>query len=191
MTQFWLRTDVGPHFMDCLGLFEEQIGLVTQDIRRWQWVIVAGVMTVQAASVLFINERDSTSLAALTKSSALAWLNAYEAKDFSSYKGGYLKPPKDLVRQVRRAEPRNFSGIDFDNINKLIELRRKIMHFTPEAWSLEVSGMPRICRTTAEYVSTILDKKGMYAASRLDENNRALAKRTCSRILSHVETSED
>ena len=182
MSVRYLKTDVGPHLIDCLSFLDGQSTTALHNERALLWVIVASAATIQAACVLYINERESTSLPVLNGRSRKAWLECYEKRDFSEYMGGRLAHPRDLLKEVRR---RDRSLIDDHSHNRLIrtlELRNNIVHFTPKSWSLEIGGIPELALEATGFANSVLSNPGLYSSTRLSDVERNRAKSYCVAI---------
>lgn len=127
------------------------------DPHLWRWAVIALHSAAQGAMVLSL--RHGNGLLALTDKSYSAWMAAYEKNEI---------PPPDkldtylnLYKKVKHREIGQFGGntrfspfgTEGGDIKRLNSLRNEFIHFTPKIWSLEFTGLPRICLSVARLIS--------------------------------------
>lgn len=130
---------------------------LTSDLHLWRWVIIA--LHNAAQGVMVLSLRHSNGLLALTDESYVSWVSAYEKnktlppEKLDTYLNLYKKVKCKQWGQIggnSRFVPQGSEGGDIKRLNSL---RNQFIHFTPKGWSLEVSGLPRICLASARLVS--------------------------------------
>jgi hypothetical protein len=160
-SEVWLRTD---EIMEMIGAIEhsrEIAPTVCGDVMRWKWLFIALHNALQGACVCALRGAGASDAAVLSSASAKAW---WKWLDVDSRNDNSLAP-KDArwlarmlelydrakspayLQEPHRLQPH--AQMDCD-VKKLNDLRNDFLHFVPEGWSLDVSGMPRIVRNCCE-----------------------------------------
>jgi uncharacterized protein (DUF4415 family) len=161
--------DVGVYFgtdevKDLVGAVEHSAELAQEldDSANWKWLILALHNAVQGACVCALRGDDSIGHTMLTPKSGRKKLESLEVSRKSTGKASYsadrldemlelyekvssadwLPAPQRLARQSKRDR----------SIKLLNDLRNKFVHFVPQGWSLELSGMPLIVDHACEVI---------------------------------------
>lgn len=175
----WFRTDVGPHFLDCLFFSERQLLRVESDSREWPWAILGLAATVQAACVLYLDERDTMCVSALSKK---CQAKTIEASQFGSSKKApkpFMAPPKELLERVQQGESAVLlSKQSRNDLHALMDFRHEFTHLKPNGWSIEISGLPRIANEAFSMIVQVLEKPGLYC-NRISSDERIRALKSC------------
>ncbi|MCL5743628.1 MAG: hypothetical protein M1541_06840 [Acidobacteria bacterium] len=149
MTEHWLRTDEHEEAVSALESVAEWSGRLETKIDYWKWVVLAMHNATQGFMVLAL--RGSNGLLPLRDDIAKAWLTAYgEGGEYPTEKlDSFLNLYKKIKSEAMlfHADSKNStpSGSQGGSIKKLNSLRDDFIHFLPTSWSLEVSGLPKIC----------------------------------------------
>lgn len=149
MTEHWLRTDEHEEAVSALEAVAEWSGRLETKIYYWKWVVLAMHNATQGFMVLALYGSDE--LLPLRNEIAKAWLKAY--REGGAYPTEKLDPFLNLYEKIKseamvfHADSKKFtpSGSQDRSIEKLNSLRNDFIHFVPTSWSLEVSGLPKIC----------------------------------------------
>jgi hypothetical protein len=122
---------------------------VQADLSSWRWTILSAHNALQGFMVVAI--RDSAGINVLPKALAKAWLKAHEdgqsypEERLDSFLNLYGKIKKTAIAAQFQAVRFVPSGTQSASVRRLNTLRNTFIHFLPASWSLEVSGLPRIC----------------------------------------------
>jgi len=150
----WLKTDEIEEFIGAIEFCADLSNSIRSDIRRWKWLILAMHNALQGCFVCALRGVDTSGITMLKNKSADAvwqWLNVdSRIENPPPAPKEELAPMLDLYRRVRNVkylqEPYRLPTHQQMNkdIIKLNLLRNKFSHFTPQGFSLEISGLPRI-----------------------------------------------
>lgn len=149
MTEHWLKTTEHEEATSALEAVAEWSERVEKDIGYWRWVILALHNTVQGSMVLAL--RGSDGLRPLRDDIADKWLTAYReggqfpVEKLDSFLNLYKKVQSDTMLfffHSKKVIPSPTLGRSMKRLNTL---RNDFVHFLPKTWSLEVSGLPKIC----------------------------------------------
>ncbi|MFL9814555.1 hypothetical protein D7241_14980 [Stutzerimonas sp. VN223-3] len=151
----WLRTDEKQEFISSVRMVHQMLTSVRDDLEYWKWVVIALHNAMQGAMVMSL--RAGNNLRVMPDALAAKCLKAHEA--------GKQWPPErldhfpNLYEKVKNNEIMSFyvhsqalpQDPELDrSIEVLLELRNQFIHFTPQGWSIELSGMPSICTKILE-----------------------------------------
>ena len=180
----WFETDVGPHFIDCLSQCENQIASLEKCSRNWPWVFVALASFLQAACVLYLDERDSMGVDALSDKDRKRKIASLQ-HDYTGEPIGNLKlaNPKTLLSRVRKQSRIPILDKKKHRLARVFSLRNEFMHFTPKGFSLELSGAVDLCEISFQSVIEIISDKGMYGSTRLEDASRRASIERCRSLL--------
>ena len=152
----YLRTDEAEEAVSSLESTAEFLRAVRTDRYRWKWVILALHAAAQGFMVLAL--RGGNGLLALRDDVAEKWLDAYynekpyPEERLDSFLNLYKKVKSDRAKILGNSRPYSPVGTEGRSIKKLNELRDEFIHFTPKGWSLELSGLPRICSESVNMI---------------------------------------
>lgn len=145
----YLRTDEESEASEGLRMVSQFADKLECDLRLWRWVIIALHNAVQGFMVLSL--RHGNGLAALTKESMSAWLEAldkggpYPEEKLDTYLNLYKKVKSKGYGDIGGNGLFVPKGTQGKSIKALNMIRNDFIHFTPKGWSLEVDGLPCIC----------------------------------------------
>lgn len=152
-----LRTDEATEAVSALRMAEETLVGIARSPHRWKWTILALHSAVQGFMVLAL--RGSNGLAVMTDDSAAAWLTAHEAQSttrpplkLDSFLNLYDKVKGGRMLQFVHSKKFRPTGTQGASVKRLNHLRNQFVHFQPQGWRLEVSGMPRLCLDCAALI---------------------------------------
>lgn len=146
----WLRTDEKQELISSVRMVHKMLNSTSDDLEYWKWVLIALHNAMQGAMVLSL--RGGNNLRVMPDKLAAKWLEAYEKgkqmppEKLDSFPGLYKKVKDNEVMGLfihSRALPQD-PELD-RSIEVLLVLRNQFIHFTPQGWSIELSGMPSIC----------------------------------------------
>lgn len=148
-SELWLRTDEIEEFIGALEFCAEQAALVSVDVMRWKWLIIALHNALQGACVCALRGADTsgTNVQKDRKRYSI-WLRAHTGNVDDNPE--QLAPMLELYKRVKNKkillEPFRLKTHDKMNkdVRRLNENRNQFIHFLPASFCLEVSGMPRI-----------------------------------------------
>lgn len=153
----YLRTDEEAEAADAIKMAAHFAEGLEQDPRLWRWVIIALHNAAQGFMVLSL--RHGNGLLALTDECFKQWMEAYENKTpypvekLDSYLNLYKKVKHTETGQIGGNQRFVAKGTEGRNIKRLNRLRNEFIHFTPKGWSLEIDGLPQICRDVSRLIS--------------------------------------
>ncbi len=179
MPQKWLITDSYVEAVSALEVLAEVLCRVSADAYRWKWAVIALHSAVQGMMVLAL--QGSHGLHALKEQDAARWLEAHQ-------KGGpypedlRLDGFLDLYKKIKSdvmliyAHSRKFTpqGGQGESLRKLNELRNQFIHFTPQVFALDLSGLPSLCLDCMDIAQFLGWESGnvIWADQRLQERGK-------------------
>ncbi|OGR82508.1 MAG: hypothetical protein A2901_00375 [Elusimicrobia bacterium RIFCSPLOWO2_01_FULL_54_10] len=178
----YLRTDEKKEGLKGLEFLLHALRISAKDEYYWKWVIVALLNTIQAFIVCSIS--GTAGLGALRKDSRVKHLKAYESGSIEidepvlDYFPSLYKKMKSELKFASTKE------ID-DDVEKARRFRNKFIHFTPQAWSLQIVGLPRITKNSLKVVEFLGWKPGHF---HWDNNEREKAIKLHNQIIKYLET---
>ena len=154
--ELWLKTDECEEAVSALEMVAESSALVLQENYRWKWVIIATHNTLQGFMVLAL--RQGNGLKALKNKIAAKWLKAH--REGGQYPTEKLDTFLNLYKKIKSEQmicfihSQSFKATEEHDkaVKKLNVLRNKFIHFVPKGWSLELTGLPKICLSCLEVV---------------------------------------
>lgn len=153
----YLRTDEESEVANALRLAARLAAELEADPMLWRWIIIAIHNAAQGMMVLSL--RHGNGFLALTDECFKATMEAHNndsqhpPQKLDTYMNLYNKVKSPNTGQVggnKRFVP---SGTQGSSIKRLNSFRNEFSHFTPKGWSLELDGLPRICRDVASLIS--------------------------------------
>lgn len=150
----YLRTDEYTEAISSLNFFIEILPSTNEDVYRWKWAIIALHNAVQGFMVLSLKGTDS--LLILPEKKAIKWLDAhYNNQSLPEDKLDIFLNLCKKIQQYRGLQ----TSKDCDlNLKKLNSLRNNFTHFPPQHWSLEISGLPKICMDCLSLIRYLVEK---------------------------------
>lgn len=170
MVEKWLRTDEAEdvaasvrHALRCWSALKD-------DEQIWKWIALALHSSLQGACVCHLVTTFSP-IGAVSRENAAEWMEYWRARDADPL----AHPPKTyllnlpgLIRLVRRNDTigSGQSGVEGIKITKselkwILKfhntIRNQFVHFEPQGWAIELSGMPDIAKLVSRLITEILD----------------------------------
>jgi hypothetical protein len=157
----YLKTNELLETVCAFEVFDEELGRVQFDPYRWKWAIIALHNSLQGIMVLSL--RGSNSFHVLRQEDVKRWLAAYG-------KGEPLPGNLKLInfldlykrvkskRMIRYIDSQKFKpeGSQGRSVKLLNLLRNKFIHFTPQTWLLDLTGLSTMvldCIDIAEFLA--------------------------------------
>ncbi len=175
----YLRTDEQVEAAAALETGGHAAARVALDVYDWRWVVLALHNALQGFMVIAL--RGSDGLAPLRDKIAAAWLKAYRSnqpppnEELDSFLNLYSKIKGPRMRQYIHSAIFQAKGSEDWSVRKLNVLRNQFVHFLPRSWSLEVSGLPRICLDCVDVIEFLGWKCGNVRWSESSVEQRAVA----------------
>ena len=145
----WIRTNEQEEAIAALEAFARFLPLAKVNPLEWRWPILSLHTALQGFMVIAI--RDSAGLSPLPDDLAAEWLQAYRCgvprpeERLDKFLNLYKKIKRSNVAALVQGRPFTPSGTQGYSVKLLNRLRNQFVHFLPASWSLEVTGLPRMC----------------------------------------------
>jgi len=156
MNEHWLHTDEKADVIASLQMLDVALGQTQKDIAAWKWVVIAIHSALQSAIACHLGALGNSFLVA-KQEDAEAWLKAHE--DGTPYPEMMMDSFPNLYHKLKQCEIEGFKfvphGTQGRSIKKVNEYRNEFVHFMPKGWSLEVSGLPEICKDCLDVVNQL------------------------------------
>jgi hypothetical protein len=146
MTEHWLHTDEKADLVASLALLEVALVQTTKDVAAWKWAVIATHSALQSAMACHLGSLGNSFLVA-KQEDAEAWL-PYPEMMMDSFLNLYDKLKHQEIYGYKFI-PRGTQG---RSIKKMNEYRNEFVHFMPKGWSLQVSGLPNMCKDCLDIV---------------------------------------
>lgn len=157
----YLETDEKRDVLVSLQELAHQLDRVDDDIWCWKWAIMAACSA--AAGVLVCNLSGSMQIGALNKQAARGTIEAFEhhrKTDRLELPKQVLAPPSELLLRASSSDRREYAGPPLaisaeakEAFKKIFEIRNEFVHFKPQSWLIEVSGLPQLLRQVMSIVA--------------------------------------
>lgn len=137
----YLKTDERTEAVKGLEFVVRALKMTRKDRYYWKWVIIGLHNTIQEFVVCAIS--GTAGIGALKKNIAIKKLKNIKSGS-SEYVKAELENFLDLYNKMKKKL--NFpstSEID-KSIKRLNDFRNQFIHFTPQGWSLQIDGLPKI-----------------------------------------------
>lgn len=161
----WLRTDERQEFISSVRMVTTSMAAARHEFEHWKWAVIALHNAMQGAMVMAL--RGTNNFRVMPEKLAEKCIEAHrEGKPWPKEK---LDTFPNLYTKVRSDEAMSFyvhsralpQDADLDkNIELVLQLRNQFIHFTPQGWSLEISGMPGICESILSAISFLCWESG-------------------------------
>jgi len=161
----WLRTDEQQEVISSLRMVLRSMESASEDLDHWKWAVIALHNAVQGAMVMSL--RAGNDFRVMPEKLAQKCYQAH--MDSKPWPKAKMDSFPNLYKKAQSQETMGFyvhsrqlpSDPDRDRcIAKLLDLRNSFIHFMPQGWSLEVSGLPEICETTLEMIHFLCWESG-------------------------------
>jgi len=161
----WLRTDEQQEVISSLRMVLRSMELVSEDLDHWKWAVIALHNSVQGAMVMSL--RAGNDFRVMPEKLARQCYQAH--RDNKTWPKAKMDSFPNLYKKVQSQESMGFyihsralpSDANRDRcVTKLLDLRNSFIHFVPQGWSLEVSGLPKVCETIFEMIHFLCWESG-------------------------------
>ncbi|PPC93068.1 MAG: hypothetical protein CTY33_09460 [Methylotenera sp.] len=148
-TKHWFETDEIEEAVSALEVLAKWTEILVFDISYWKWVILVTHNAMQGFMVIAL--RGSDRLRPLRDDVAKKWLEAhqngtdYPVEKLDNFSNLYKKIKSDLMLFFVHSKKFVSSSSQDTSVRRLNSFRDDFIHFLPQSWSIEVSGMPKIC----------------------------------------------
>jgi hypothetical protein len=155
MKETWLRTDEREDILASLRMASSSCETAVDDLTAWKWIVVGTHSTLQGAMALHLGFGNDLLVA--SPEDAAAWLDAHE--NGAPYPEMMMDDFLSLYKKLKKHNILGYrfkpNGTQGGNIRKLNRFRNQFIHFMPQGWSIELSGMPAICIDCLNIVSHV------------------------------------
>jgi len=165
----WVETDEAEDVAGSVRHVLRCWPLAAKDPQAFKWAALALHAALQGACVCHLTTT-TTPVGAVTDRNAGEWLAYFER----SRTDPEAKPPEtylmtlpDLLKTIRKPDtigggaPGPGVPIADGELNWLLRfhdgLRNQFIHFSPQGWSIEISGLPGLAELTARIITAVLD----------------------------------
>ena len=161
----WIRTDEKQEFISSMRMVLKSLESVKEDLDQWKWVVIALHNAIQGAMVQAL--RAGNDFRIMPDKLAEKCYQAH--RDNKPWPKVKMDSFPNLYKKVQSPDMMLFyvhskalpADIERDTyIEKLLELRNSFIHFMPQGWSLEISGMPTICISLLTMIEYLCWKSG-------------------------------
>jgi hypothetical protein len=189
MSEYWLHTDDKSDIIASLSMLIIALDLVENDIAAWKWIVIATHSALQSAIACHLRGTGNNLLVAKNED-AEVWLKAH--KQGTAHPEMMMDSFPNLYRKLKHFEIDGFKftpqGNQGRSINKINGYRNDFVHFMVNGFSLEVSGLPKMCEDCLDVISE-LDKHTMHVWWR-DDVQRAEFRNLLDRCLKRIKQLE-
>jgi hypothetical protein len=155
MKEIWLRTDEREDILASLRMVSNSCDSANSDPSAWKWVVIGLHSAFQGAMALHL--AFGNDLLVANPESASAWLDAHE--NGAPYPETMMDDFLSLFKKLKKHEILGFrfkpNGTQGRNVRRLNRFRNQFVHFMPQGWSIELSGMPQICRDCLDVIAQL------------------------------------
>ena len=155
MHENWLRTDESEDAIISMTVVAETAPRVLDDIAYWKWTIISLHSAFQSAMVMYLSLGDD--LLVMRQEDAESWLAAHDKGE--PYPETMMDGFLNLYRKLKATERAGYSfrpnGTQGSSIKKLNSFRNEFVHFMPKGWSIEMTGMPSICKDCLDVIAEL------------------------------------
>jgi hypothetical protein len=153
MNENWLHTDEKADLIASLAMLDVALDQIAKDIAAWKWVVIATHSALQSAIACHLGAIGNSFLVA-KQEDAEAWLKAHE--DGTPYPEMMMDSFLNLYDKLKHQEIYGYKfvprGTQGRSIKKINGYRNEFIHFMPKGWSLELSGLPTICKDCLDVI---------------------------------------
>ena len=159
----YLRTSPGEELVEDLMMVDRILSGVATNPHDWKWAIMATHSAMQNAMIAVLITIDGFDIA--PKKQVEKWFRAYQKGDnrlpplqterfLTLY--NRVKNPGIMQRHYSIAYVPTTSETDKD-IDRLNTIRNDFTHFNLSGWSLQLTGLPRICGAGMKVIQHLVD----------------------------------
>ncbi|WP_424939278.1 hypothetical protein [Aliiroseovarius sp. S253] len=192
-------------FIECESAVKEltrALKAIPDDVFAWKWAILAAHNMLQNACICILTRTDG--LGVFSNDGEKAMHNyLYGEKDGvrnrddpnSERPNPRLADTRLLINRLPKSigasmTKRNAKEIPFNeagDLSRLHEFRNEFAHFSPQSWSLEISGLPRIIRAAVRISDAIIQSSDYQRHNRFDQETMAQLMAQVNELLDGIE----
>ncbi len=191
-TPGWLRVDEREDAIGAIEHAADTVVTVTRKPLNWKWVIIATHNALQGALVCTLS--GTAGVGALSDKSMtmmLEWFEVTRARPKTPKPKERMALPMELYERAKdEAYMGEFGGSPLRttaeqnaDAERLNELRRAFMHFTPKGWSIEEAGLPRMVLNATDIIEQLLLQHPANTV-RLDDDQKGRVKTAIDQLRS-------
>jgi hypothetical protein len=162
----WLRTDELKEALTYLEGLPYFLEKACVDHHYWKWVIISIHSLLHCIMIHAL--KGSNGLLTYKDEISSAWLAAYYANEKYKIPKNPIDAFLNLYKKVKSGRSRLYitskefiATKDHDSsMRRLNSFRNDFIHFSPHSWSIEISGMPRICLDCLDVASFLFWQSG-------------------------------
>lgn len=161
----YLRLDEREDVINALEHAAQTAKTLDEHPLNWKWVIIAVHNALQGALVCTLSGTHGTgALSNNSMKEMWEWFEVSRTDPKTTYPNEWLAPPFELYQRAKKQDymgeydgtPLQTTTEQDDDVERLNNLRRDFMHFTPKGWSIETAGLPRIVLNAIAIIETLL-----------------------------------
>lgn len=138
-----------------MTMVAETSARVLDDIAYWKWTIISLHSAFQSAMVIYLSLGND--FLVMRQEDAEAWLAAHDKGE--PYPETMMDGFLNLYNKLKKTERAGYcfkpKGTQGSSIKKLNRFRNEFIHFMPKGWSIEMSGMPSICKDCLDVIAEL------------------------------------
>jgi len=174
MADDYVRFDQFDDVLVSLELVAHVAPLVCEKPQHWKWMIVGAHSALQGAMVCALADTTGTSI--LTKKSAiemLRWLDADQARRGPHPDERLADFGELLKRCIAKSDLLVLTPKQRKDIRRLHDhFRNNFVHFTPQGWSIEKTGLPRIVGAAIDATEVLMRQHNVIVHMDEDQQQR-------------------
>jgi hypothetical protein len=156
MSEHWLRIDDKADIISSLEMLSVALDKIGEDIAAWKWAMIAIHSALQGAIACHLRAAGNNLLVAKPEDADL-WLSAYDQDTaLPEMKMDWFLSLYDKLKQFEiegyKFTPKGSQG---RSIKKINEYRNDFVHFIVNGFSLEVSGLPKMCKDCINIINEL------------------------------------
>jgi hypothetical protein len=156
MYENWLHTDEKADLVSSLSMLDVALDQIEKNLSAWKWVVITTHSALQSAMACHLGAIGNSFLVA-KQEDAEAWLKAHE--DGTPYPEMMMDSFLNLYDRLKHQEIYGYKfvpqGTQGKSIKKINAYRNEFIHFMPKGWSLEVSGLPNMCKDCLDVINEL------------------------------------
>ncbi|HSO12876.1 MAG TPA: hypothetical protein VLT51_10920, partial [Anaerolineales bacterium] len=189
MNKHWLHTDDKSDIIASLSMLLVALEQARGDITMWKWVVIATHGALQGAIACHLRGVGNNLLVA-KQDDAEAWLRAHDQG--TAHPKMMMDWFPNLYDKLKHTEIDGYKftpqGNQGRSIKKINEYRNDFVHFMVNGFSLEISGIPGMCKDCLDVINE-LDKHTLHVRWR-DEAQRAAFRKLLDKCLESIKGFE-
>jgi hypothetical protein len=187
MNGYWLHTDEKEDLLTSLTMLNLTLIEVRKDVSAWKWAIIVTHSALQSAFVCYLSSIGNSLLVAKPED-ADAWLKAHYSD--KTYPEMMLDSFLNLYHKIKQKKIDGYKfvphGTQGKNIKRLNKYRNEFIHFFPKDWSIEVSGLPEICKDCLDVISQLYTNTLQRHFQKDQQSSLILLLDSCYQILNQI-----